>query len=193
MSILLRILKFKSHHTPQINISLATESLKWRPSPSRSNTKLDLIVFSRGQHLRWLIQIIWRSSYEERITISGITHRKSMSMNAIHNPSLEPGSCVPRSSHAQSSRESMPSHLKRPGAIYFSFSSHCWHTVIEGPCCLATKPRQAFFQFSVRGRLRPSSSLEEWLKGHFTPALSDRAKIVFSENYKECVCLHVCV
>lgn len=64
------------------------------------------------------------------------------------------------------------SPLRRPDAIYFSFSSHCWHTVIAGPCCLATKSRQTFFQSSVWGvKLRPSPSLEEWLKGHFPPRL----------------------
>lgn len=51
----------------------------------------------------------------------------------------------------------MSSPLRRPDAIYFSFSSHCWHTVIAGPCCLATKSRQTFSQSSVGGEAPPLS------------------------------------
>lgn len=87
----------------------------------------------------------------------------------------------------------MPSHLKRPGTIYFSFSSYCWHTVIAGSRCLATKSGQAFFQSSVREKLRPSPSPEEWLKGHFTPRLVSEQRLSFLKTIKRvCVCVRVC-
>lgn len=86
----------------------------------------------------------------------------------------------------------MPSHLKRPGTIYFSFSSYCWHTVIAGSRCLATKSGQAFFQSSVREKLRPSPSPEEWLKGHFTPRLVSEQRLSFLKTIKRvCVCVRL--
>lgn len=107
------------------------------------------------------------------MTIKSVTYRKSTSMNVA--PNIRASRLTrARWGARTAAMNQIPSHLKRPGAIYFSFSSHCWHTVIAGPRCLATKSSQAFFQSSISGEAPPCSvsggMIERSL--HFSPCLT---------------------
>ena len=152
--------------------------------------------------------VIWRSfAIEEELTITGVTYRKITSVNAAPN-SPGPGACRRRRRRRRKRRRrealthraavnQMPSHLCRPDAIYFSFSAHCWHTVIAGPSLPSNKIRADIFPIFCRGGGEeapplsvPGGMIERSL--HCSPCLTAHRLSFLKTLRSVCVCVCVC-
>lgn len=123
---------------------------------------MQLSLFHSSQAFPWLYFHMFNTRDDaHQSNLMGLTNRKNTQLNQ------------------------MSSHLQRP--IYFSFSSHCWHTVIARPCCLATKILAGVFPISCQGEAPP---LKEWLKGHSTRRLVWQSKdCLFWKLWRVCVCV----